>query len=117
MVAASQRKGIDMMKFNNVFCSQCGEDFGPGDHGFSDCRAHRMQAIKIRRLLKNAKRMCDQGNYIGVATMLATKITYLQDELNAFIVRDADLSDATECFSQWDKEQQKQKMTRKSEAV
>jgi len=27
-------------RFKNVFCSQCGQDFGPGEHGFSHCRNH-----------------------------------------------------------------------------
>ena len=27
-------------RFHNVSCSQCGEDFGPGDHGFSQCADH-----------------------------------------------------------------------------
>lgn len=29
------------MKFDNVFCSQCGMDFGPGNHGFSHCEDHK----------------------------------------------------------------------------
>ena len=28
-------------KFENVSCSQCGKDFGPGFHGFSHCEDHR----------------------------------------------------------------------------
>ncbi len=28
-------------KFLNVFCSQCGQEFGPGDHGFSHCANHK----------------------------------------------------------------------------
>ena len=28
-------------RFANVSCSQCGRDFGPGDHGFSHCENHR----------------------------------------------------------------------------
>ena len=28
-------------KFANVFCSQCGQEFGPGDHGFSHCENHK----------------------------------------------------------------------------
>ena len=28
-------------RFKNVGCSQCGEDFGPGDHGFSHCENHK----------------------------------------------------------------------------
>jgi len=27
-------------KFENVSCSSCGEDFGPGDNGFSHCESH-----------------------------------------------------------------------------
>jgi hypothetical protein len=27
-------------RFANVFCSQCGREFGPGDQGFSSCRDH-----------------------------------------------------------------------------
>jgi len=27
--------------FENVSCSQCGKDFGPGDHGFSHCDNHK----------------------------------------------------------------------------
>jgi hypothetical protein len=29
-----------MPRFANVSCSQCGQDFGPGDHGFSHCISH-----------------------------------------------------------------------------
>jgi hypothetical protein len=28
-------------KFGNTHCSQCGEEFGPGDHGYSHCKSHR----------------------------------------------------------------------------
>lgn len=27
-------------KFANVYCSQCGSDFGPGEHGYSACASH-----------------------------------------------------------------------------
>lgn len=27
-------------RFPNVSCSQCGQTFGPGDHGFSHCENH-----------------------------------------------------------------------------
>ena len=31
---------------HNVSCSSCGNDFGPGDHGFSHCESHKgMQPI------------------------------------------------------------------------
>ena len=28
------------MKFQETYCSQCGGEFGPGDHGFSACSDH-----------------------------------------------------------------------------
>lgn len=28
-------------KFQNVFCSNCGQEFGPGNDGFSHCESHR----------------------------------------------------------------------------
>lgn len=30
-----------MPKFDNVSCSSCGQEFGPGDHGFSHCEDHQ----------------------------------------------------------------------------
>jgi hypothetical protein len=30
----------DGPKFENVSCSHCGNEFGPGDHGFSHCEHH-----------------------------------------------------------------------------
>ena len=27
-------------KFGNVYCSQCGKSFGPGNHGYSHCENH-----------------------------------------------------------------------------
>lgn len=28
-------------RFERTYCSQCGGEFGPGDHGFSRCSSHR----------------------------------------------------------------------------
>jgi DNA-binding XRE family transcriptional regulator len=28
------------MKFQETFCSQCGQGFGPGDQGYSSCKSH-----------------------------------------------------------------------------
>jgi hypothetical protein len=36
------------MKFENTFCSQCGREFGPGDHGFSHCKDHQA-AFKFKQ--------------------------------------------------------------------
>jgi len=30
----------DFPRFTNVYCSNCGKAFGPGDHGFSHCESH-----------------------------------------------------------------------------
>lgn len=38
-----------MVKYDNVSCSQCGRDFGPGDHGFSHCNHHRKIAVRPSR--------------------------------------------------------------------
>jgi hypothetical protein len=32
-------------KFDKTFCSQCGQEFGPGDHGFSHCSDHQGKII------------------------------------------------------------------------
>ena len=32
-------------RFANVSCSQCGEDFGPGDNGFSHCDDHPRKIV------------------------------------------------------------------------
>jgi hypothetical protein len=34
-------QNIPVPKFNRTFCSQCGSEFGPGDHGFSHCADHQ----------------------------------------------------------------------------
>ncbi len=31
----------DRPKFEKTSCSQCGQEFGPGDHGYSHCDGHR----------------------------------------------------------------------------
>jgi len=33
-------KAKKLPRFANVFCSQCGEEFGPGENGFSHCANH-----------------------------------------------------------------------------
>ena len=34
-----------MPRFQNVSCSHCGRDFGPGDAGFSHCEDHKRPRI------------------------------------------------------------------------
>lgn len=33
-------------RFPSISCSQCGESFGPGDHGFSSCDSHEGMVAK-----------------------------------------------------------------------
>lgn len=43
------------MKYTNVSCSSCGQDFGPGDHGFSHCDSHahlKPVDIDYRKVIK-----------------------------------------------------------------
>ena len=37
----ANKDGQNLPRFESVSCSQCGRDFGPGDHGFSHCSSHR----------------------------------------------------------------------------
>tara|TARA_R110000824_G_scaffold18243_10_gene72635 strand:+ start:1018 stop:1362 length:345 start_codon:yes stop_codon:yes gene_type:complete len=41
-------KRKDGLRFDEVFCSSCGEGFGPGNHGFSHCEHHSSEALELR---------------------------------------------------------------------
>lgn len=36
-------------KFATTYCSQCGREFGPGDHGFSNCENHLRRVPDITK--------------------------------------------------------------------
>lgn len=36
---------MDTPRFPSVSCSQCGREFGPGNHGFSHCGNHAPQCV------------------------------------------------------------------------
>lgn len=36
----------DAVRFSETFCSQCGGQFGPGNHGYSHCSSHMILARK-----------------------------------------------------------------------
>lgn len=40
-VGSAHAAVLQTFRFANVACSQCGREFGPGDHGFSSCASHR----------------------------------------------------------------------------
>ena len=33
-------------RFDKTYCSQCGKEFGPGDHGFSHCENHKHLTVR-----------------------------------------------------------------------
>lgn len=37
-------------RFENVSCSGCGQDFGPGDEGFSSCKDHADRRVRHIRI-------------------------------------------------------------------
>lgn len=39
-----------MARFQTVSCSQCGEEFGPRDSGYSHCEDHRAEAVDVKAL-------------------------------------------------------------------
>lgn len=48
----TQHAPAGTFRFPNVSCSNCGRDFGPGDHGFSHCWQHgpRLAGLDAREL-------------------------------------------------------------------
>lgn len=47
MNAATVQQFPQRTAFSNVYCSQCGNSFGPGVSGFSSCKEHRKPEIKF----------------------------------------------------------------------
>jgi hypothetical protein len=45
-----------MPRFEKTFCSQCGEEFGPGDSGFSHCDQHagKLDADDLRNQIRRS---------------------------------------------------------------
>jgi hypothetical protein len=41
ITAKVDRVSCPEAKFENVYCSQCGREFGPGNHGYSHCKDHK----------------------------------------------------------------------------
>lgn len=56
------------MRYANVSCSQCGRDFGPGDHGFSHCEDHPGHVADMKewqtQLLRIAAKLQEQAEEI-----------------------------------------------------
>lgn len=91
-------------KFKNTFCSQCGEEFGPGDHGFSSCKSHRgmnagamnnkkFEAIRIR-IMEEAYELADRNDaegYNSVKLMCGDVKILLGDKMNENTVSDTEI--------------------------
>lgn len=46
-------------RFANVSCSQCGQDFGPGDSGYSHCINHQIRSQEFMVTVAfDAMRIC-----------------------------------------------------------
>jgi predicted nucleic-acid-binding Zn-ribbon protein len=49
----------DGKRFKYVSCSQCGHDFGPGDHGYSHCIDHQIRSQEFMLTVAfDAMRIC-----------------------------------------------------------
>ena len=74
-------------RFDNVFCSECGRDFGPGDNGFSHCRNHA--GVK-ETPLTNHQDSCTGPDYEGGYKAIVDLSRQLERDLAA---RDAELAE------------------------
>lgn len=50
--AEGMRRMREQPRFERTFCSQCGREFGPGDHGYSHCKNHRGAKMSLVKLLR-----------------------------------------------------------------
>ncbi len=48
---ASRGEAVSAPRFSQTFCSQCGDEFGPGDGGFSHCSDHSHAAAMTAKTL------------------------------------------------------------------
>lgn len=70
-----------MPKFENVGCSSCGRDFGPGDHGFSHCENHSPALMAARRIVQ-ARAIEREATYLHDAKIVAQALLDAHDRLS-----------------------------------
>lgn len=65
------------MRYENVSCSSCGRDFGPGEHGFSHCDSHivikdpqRVAIMALQRIVDELPKDDWASNVAGLALSL-----------------------------------------------
>lgn len=89
--AGDQRRPL----FAKTLCSQCGQEFGPGDRGYSHCEDHSASSISLKDLplfwqgRANALRIIDSHRAQSDATTLEVARIYEEcaAELRAAISR------------------------------
>ena len=62
-----------MPKFDNVSCSQCGQSFGPGDSGFSDCEEHSPLGVAALQTHRGDWILADRETGIAWAGVYETR--------------------------------------------
>jgi len=55
---------VKKMKFETVSCSQCGQDFDFGYHGYSECSSHKSEILRRARIVLE---MAENGEYPPIA--------------------------------------------------
>lgn len=59
-------QGKPLPRFTSTYCSQCGEEFGPGDHGYSHCSDH------WEKPLPPARHFCKEVELIHLIAQINT---------------------------------------------
>jgi hypothetical protein len=63
----------DALRFDEVFCSSCGEGFGPGNHGFSHCEHHSYDAPRKQSYTQKILRVFQENENVWLdADVLAS---------------------------------------------
>ena len=82
-----------MTRFPNTHCSQCGQEFGPGDHGYSHCSSHRKRVavgstVTVQLVGRVAAKFtaADETNHDQPVAMVAVEVMGM-----VYVVREADL--------------------------
>lgn len=88
--------GTRAARFANVSCSQCGREFGPGDHGFSSCESHRQKAAHtpgpwvVRHRLNSVGDKMRGGRFVIIGEAQSTREEFYICECPHAAVRSGD---------------------------
>lgn len=70
------------MKYQNTFCSQCGQDQGPGDAGFSQCKDHSKENIMQDYTLTVISKTGHTHDFVVYAATLDAAIDKMLDKIS-----------------------------------